>query len=173
MRTIIEQTPQLGTGFIPFEGTPFWVLIIGVAAMLLGMVAAMVITFSDKMEKAAVETGHEAPRHYIYALYTTCAIAIIGVLTAFFVAPTMALHESQAAYEEYTASVVLSIEEDNSVTELVPRVSTLNFPLCEEGSETIAAEYSWLNEDGAVINGTIMKTAEKDGACEYIMSSGS
>lgn len=156
---------------MPLEGTPFWVLVIGVAAMLLGMVAAMALMF--KTEKAAVETGHESPRRYFYALHTACAIGVIGIGAALFVAPAMAFHESQAAYEEYTESVVLSIEEDNSVTELVPRGFTLNFPLCEEGSETIAAEYSWLNEDGAVINGTIMKTAEKDGACEYIMSSGS
>lgn len=95
------------------------------------------------------------------------SIALIsgGLLLAVFIAAGVGIasmkHGAETASDELTSTLATRFE----VTELAPM--TDDILTCTEGSAAEGAQYTWVNKYGENAYGSIVKSAESGGYCEY------
>lgn len=85
------------------------------------------------------------------------AAIMYGVLT-----PAGEIHNA------YVEKLSTATEEQHHLTDLTP--VTRNLPACVTGDRGAQAVYTWKSAGGEKTEGTIMKSAEADGACKYSLT---
>lgn len=141
MSTIIEATPIQGV-----LGGLALIIIVGVIAIIFA---------THKLDVAS--TG----------LPSVGNIALVsgGVLLAVFIAIGVGVASMNAGIETAREDLNNTLSTRFEVTDLAPM--TEDILVCTSGSEAEGMQYTWVNEYGEDAHGSVVKSAESGGYCEY------
>lgn len=99
------------------------------------------------------------------SLSATIFLLFIGLMGALFGTLTHSQTEEQA-YENFA----LMAAEQLNIENPTPLGDEEKIGMCHVGGGRAVSEYSWINEDGDLVRGLIMRSPEQNGECVFTLS---